>query len=175
MLNMLGVCYKKDWENVAQQMGYETTAPLKKAIDSLVEKGIVTVDKYSVSFKPLFDKCLHDEWPDYIAVEIEQKAEPVKKENKFYTLWGDMCKVALLAPNENKWAKHTLSKLNFAREDILGYAQYIESWHQFKDRNNEVRTKMLYPNADQLKINIQKWIDGGRKERYITQMENIEL
>lgn len=169
MLNMMNARFKRDWENVASRMGYENTGPITTALNKLADK--VIVNKYTVDFTPLFNKCLQDECPEFqlecAVVEKTSIPKSPRKSHEFYVLWGDMCNLAMIAGDKNNWAKQILPKLEFERIDILGYCKYIESWYNYQDRNKPSRTSMIYPNVSQLRVNIQKWIDGGRKEIFI--------
>lgn len=181
MLNMLNVKLKKDWDNVAGFMGYDNVGPITTAMNKLVESGKANINKYEVSFEALFNLCLLKEYPEILNIEatainqVEKKSPKPKKTHEFYVLWGDMCNVALLAGDKNNWAKKVLPQLEFDREDILGYATYIESYYVDKDKGLPERKNMIFPNIRQLQINIQRWIDGGRKEKFEPKKTTFDL
>jgi len=78
-------CGKKSWEIVAQRMGYKTITPIGKAIDSMVERGLVTRKAYDVDGSKFHQSC-YDMWEKAEVELAKPKEKKVKERKPEYTI-----------------------------------------------------------------------------------------
>ena len=78
-------CGKKSWEIVAQRMEYASITPINKAIDSMVERGLVIRSSYDVDATPFHQSC-YDMWEKAEVQLAKPKQKKVKKAKPEYAI-----------------------------------------------------------------------------------------